>query len=80
MFSLLFFLCQTIRPGGHDLLPERPIDKSAFSLSRKTETPQPHNFIRKGTGGGGSLMLVICIFLFISFENFIMYSLEITKR
>lgn len=42
-----------IRPGGHDTLPAKPIDISAFSLSRKTAQLNPRLFLKRGSGNGG---------------------------
>ncbi|GMI45776.1 hypothetical protein TrCOL_g9287 [Triparma columacea] len=38
------------RAGGHESLPTREPDVSAFSLSRKTQRITPSGFMRKGTG------------------------------
>lgn len=46
----------TVRAGGHDTIPTRPTDISAFSLSREIERPDPHNFTKKGTGSGGTII------------------------
>jgi len=48
----------TTRAGGHDKLPPRPIDISAFSHSKKIQTVSPDNFQKKGTGTGGTVALV----------------------
>jgi len=50
-------LVSTVRPGGHDTIPRRPVDPSAFSLSKKIEKPSPDNFQKKGTGTGGTVAL-----------------------
>mmetsp|Transcript_16369 Transcript_16369/g.31001 ORF Transcript_16369/g.31001 Transcript_16369/m.31001 type:complete len:315 (+) Transcript_16369:2625-3569(+) len=44
------------RPGGHDALPVRPIDKSAFSYSKETSKRSPKQFQKKKTGAGGTLV------------------------
>lgn len=44
----------TVRPGGHETLPAKPIDISAFSLSKRTDKPDPTHYVKKGTGSGGS--------------------------
>ena len=44
-----------VRPGGHEALPQKELDISAFSFSKKTERKTPHAFVRKGTGAGGTL-------------------------
>lgn len=46
------------RPGGHDLLPAKKIDPSAFSLAKTTSRAQPDTFMKKGTGTGGTLVSV----------------------
>lgn len=43
------------RPGGHDALPTKPIDESAFSYNKKTTRRSPKNFQKKKTGTGGTL-------------------------
>mmetsp|Transcript_28855 Transcript_28855/g.42515 ORF Transcript_28855/g.42515 Transcript_28855/m.42515 type:complete len:312 (-) Transcript_28855:493-1428(-) len=43
------------RPGGHDELPNKPLDVSAFSYSKSTHKKVPSKFMRKGTGAGGTL-------------------------
>jgi hypothetical protein len=43
------------RPGGHDALPVRPVDVSAFSYNKKTEKKSPQKFQRRMTGTGGTL-------------------------
>ncbi|CAM9961744.1 unnamed protein product [Heterosigma akashiwo] len=45
------------RPGGHDILPTKAIDVGAFSISKKTNRPTPQNFVKKGTGTGGTLTI-----------------------
>lgn len=45
----------TIRPGGHDNLPVRDVNPSAFSYSKRTTRPEPTSFVRKHTGNGGML-------------------------
>lgn len=44
-----------VRPGGHEALPKKPLDVSAFSFSKKTGRKTPDQFIRRGTGPGGTL-------------------------
>ena len=44
-----------VRPGGHEALPQKPLDVSAFSFSKKTGRKTPDQFIRRGTGSGGTL-------------------------
>ncbi|CAM9331599.1 unnamed protein product [Phaeothamnion confervicola] len=44
------------RPGGHDSLPSKPIEVSAFSFSKRTNKPIPTSFLKRGTGGGGTLV------------------------
>jgi len=50
---------QTIkeRPGGHDLLPAKKIDPSAFSQAKQTARATTDEFLRKGTGTGGTLVI-----------------------
>ncbi|GMH63365.1 hypothetical protein TrRE_jg8277 [Triparma retinervis] len=43
------------RAGGHESLPTREADVSAFCLSRKTQRKTPSGFMRKGTGQTGTL-------------------------
>lgn len=43
------------RPGAHNL-PSRAIDVSAFSLAKRTGPTDPHHFLKKGTGLGGTLV------------------------
>lgn len=45
----------TVQPGGHDALPKNELDVSAFSFSRKIERRSPKQFMRRGTGTGGTL-------------------------
>lgn len=44
-----------VRPGGHDALPQKELDVSAFCFNKKTERKTPSNFMRRGTGAGGTL-------------------------
>ncbi|KAL7532159.1 hypothetical protein ACHAWF_004033 [Thalassiosira exigua] len=44
-----------VRPGGHEALPKKDLDVSAFSFCRKTDRRTPDRFVRKGTGMGGTL-------------------------
>lgn len=44
-----------VRPGGHETLPHKDLDVSAFCFNKKTERKTPTKFIRKGTGSGGTL-------------------------
>lgn len=44
-----------VRPGGHEALPKKDLDVSAFSFSRKTERNTPDKFMRRHTGQGGTL-------------------------
>mmetsp|Transcript_52421 Transcript_52421/g.119548 ORF Transcript_52421/g.119548 Transcript_52421/m.119548 type:complete len:308 (+) Transcript_52421:99-1022(+) len=45
-----------VRPGGHEALPPKAIDPSAFSISKQVAKPMPTNFVRRGTGLGGTLV------------------------
>ncbi|CAM9256433.1 unnamed protein product [Scytosiphon promiscuus] len=45
-----------LRPGGHDTLPAKPIDVSAFSYSKRTAHQSPHSFLKRGTGNGGTVI------------------------
>ncbi|CAM9340964.1 unnamed protein product [Discosporangium mesarthrocarpum] len=45
-----------LRPGGHDTLPAKPIDVSAFSYSKQTARPGPQVFLKRGTGNGGTMV------------------------
>lgn len=42
------------RAGGHESLPVRKLDVSAFSLSKKTAKAIPSAFLQKGTGTAGT--------------------------
>ncbi len=44
------------RAGSHDCVPRRMADVGAFSISRRTERPDPVSFQKKHTGTGGTLM------------------------
>ena len=44
-----------VRPGGHEALPQKELDITAFSFNKKTERKTPHDFVRKGSGAGGTL-------------------------
>ncbi len=43
------------RAGSHENVPTRVGDVSAFSLSKRSAKPGPHNFTKKYTGTGGTL-------------------------
>jgi hypothetical protein len=45
-----------IRAGGHENIPTRPVDVSAFSFKKKTTKPEPKQFVKRGTGNGGMLV------------------------
>ena len=45
-----------IKAGGHEVVPRRQIDVSAFSLSKKTGKVDPHDFVKKNTGNGGTML------------------------
>lgn len=45
-----------LRPGGHDTLPAKPIDVSAFSYSKRTAHQNPLSFLKRGTGNGGTVI------------------------
>lgn len=45
-----------IRAGSHDVVPTRPADPSGFSLRKKGDRPDPHQFVRKGEGNGGTMI------------------------
>jgi len=55
-FDATDFEAIKIKAGGHETVPRRSIDVSAFSLSRKTGRIEPQQFIKKGTGNGGTLL------------------------
>ena len=44
-----------VRPGGHEALPKKDVDVSAFSFCRKTERKTPDRFVLGHTGTGGTL-------------------------
>jgi len=43
-----------VRAGGHESLPVKSTDIGAFSLSRRTRKEGPTNYMKKGTGTGGT--------------------------
>ncbi|CAM9752537.1 unnamed protein product [Chrysoparadoxa australica] len=43
------------KAGGHDTLPSKAIDVSAFSHSKRTNKPVPQEFLKRGTGSGGMM-------------------------
>lgn len=45
------------RPGGHDMLPPKKIDPSAFSGTKVTSKITTDEFLKKGTGTGGTLVI-----------------------
>jgi len=45
------------RAGGHESLPRKQADPSAFSMSRRTMRETPGNYLKRGTGTGGSDVL-----------------------
>lgn len=45
------------RAGGHESLPRKQADPSAFSMSRRTARETPGNYLKRGTGTGGSDVL-----------------------
>mmetsp|Transcript_13040 Transcript_13040/g.26609 ORF Transcript_13040/g.26609 Transcript_13040/m.26609 type:complete len:309 (-) Transcript_13040:16-942(-) len=47
-----------VRPGGHEALPPKYIEPSAFSISKQVAKPMPTQFQRKNTGTGGTLVKV----------------------
>ena len=44
-----------VRAGGHEALPTKPVDVSAFSFNKITIRKTPDQFQRRGTGPGGTL-------------------------
>lgn len=56
-FDATNFACIKMRAGGHDALPVKPINESAFSFKKKTERKKPQAFQRKHTGTGGMLVI-----------------------
>lgn len=44
------------RAGGHDVLPKRQIDITAFSYSKRTNKHDTNDFLKKKTGTGGTLV------------------------
>ena len=46
---------KNVNVGGHDALPQKVIDESAFCFNKKTERKTPTKFMRRGTGSGGTL-------------------------
>lgn len=57
-FSVFIGSCWHVqlRPGGHDTLPAKPIDVSAFSYSKRTAHQSPLSFLKRGTGNGGTVI------------------------
>ncbi len=49
------------RPGGHDCIPTKNVDISAFSYSKRTDKPSPKNFVKSHTGFGGTISVIIII-------------------
>ena len=45
-----------VRAGGHDDLPSKKVDISAFSYSRDTGKLSPEKYLQKKTGNGGSMV------------------------
>jgi len=45
------------RAGSHDTVPAKRIDPSAFSLSKHTGRKTPVDYLKKGTGTGGTLVM-----------------------
>lgn len=43
------------RPGGHEIVPAKPIEVSAFSLQKRTPKSDPRTYLRRGTGTGGAI-------------------------
>jgi len=43
------------RAGSHERIPTKEVDVSAFSFSKNTGKPSPKEFVKKGTGLGGTL-------------------------
>ena len=50
------YICIQQRPGGHDNVPTRDVNPSAFSYNKRTEKPDPINYTKKYTGTGGTLV------------------------
>ncbi len=46
-------LCSSI---VHDNIPTKEIDSSAFSHSKRLDKADPHSFVRKGDGNGGTMV------------------------
>lgn len=44
------------RAGSHDNIPSRPVDPSAFSHSKRIDKVDPHKFVRRGEGNGGTMV------------------------
>ena len=55
-FDATDFAAIKSKAGGHETVPRRNVDVSAFSLSRKTGRVDPHEFTRKGSGNGGTML------------------------
>lgn len=42
------------RAGGHDSIPAKPIDPSAFSTAKRTSKPNPDEFVKRGSAGSAN--------------------------
>ena len=48
------------KPGGHECVPSRDIDISAFSYSKKTPKGDTSVFLKRKTGNGGTMVRYLC--------------------
>lgn len=53
-FDSTNFEAITVRAGGHESLPRRRVNAEAFGNSRRTRRELPSDFLKKGTGTGGT--------------------------
>ena len=61
------------RPGGHPSGPSIEINVNAFSHCKKTNKPDPNEFIKRGTGLGGTVTVRS-----IKFSSFLYFSSILT--
>lgn len=53
-FDSTNFEAITVRAGGHESLPRRRVNAEAFGNSRRTGRKTPTDYLRRGTGTGGT--------------------------
>ena len=55
-YQYFLLLVHQTRAGGHDNVPVKQVDISAFSYSKRTGKAEPVDFVKKGTGNGGMMV------------------------